>query len=60
MRKTVRRVAVTTIYQTTVAVGLLLFPLALALRQTTGIRLPIDRILDPLLRAYKTNVTDPR
>ena len=60
MREYLRRVAVSTVYQTTVALGLVLFPLALALRRTTGIRLPIDRILEPLLRAYETNVTDPR
>ena len=59
MRKYLRRLAVTTVYQTTVTLGLLLFPLALALRQTTGIRLPIHRILDPLLQAYEATVTDP-
>lgn len=57
MHEHIRRVAVSTAYQTTVAIGLLLFPLALALRQTVGVGLPIDRVLDRLLVAYEEDAS---
>ena len=51
----IRRFAVSMAYQTTVAMALLLFPVALMLRRTVGVGLPLNRVLDRLLAAYETD-----
>ncbi len=60
MRTYLRRVAVATAYQLTVALGLLLFPVALVLRRTVGVGLPLNRLLDRVLAAYESDVASTR
>ena len=60
MRRYIRRVAVAAAYQLTVAMGLLLFPLALVLRRTVGVRLPVHRLLDRVLDAYESDLARAR
>lgn len=60
MREYARHFAVAAAYQLTVAFGLLLFPLALALRRTVGIGLPINRVLDRVHAAYESDPATAR
>ena len=45
-------------YQSTVALALLLFPVALVLRRTVGVRLPLDRVIDRALAAHGPDSAD--
>ncbi|MFB6256980.1 MAG: hypothetical protein ABEH58_09705 [Haloplanus sp.] len=47
----VRRAGLFALYQTTVALGILLMPVALLARQV-GLRLPVGRLVDALGTAY--------
>lgn len=51
MYDAVRRAGLLAMYQTTVALGILLMPVALLVRRA-GLRLPIDRVVDALGTAY--------
>lgn len=53
MRNHLHRTAIFAAYQATVAMGILLLPVAVALHRTTGVRLPLHRVIDPVLRAYE-------
>ncbi len=54
MRNYLHRTAVIAAYQAAIAVGILMLPLAVALQRTTGLRLPLHRVLGPALRAYES------
>lgn len=59
MRAHLHRTAVFTAYQTSVAIGIVLLPLAVALRRTVGIKLPLHRVIEPVLRAYEADAGEP-
>lgn len=49
----VRRTALFAAYQLSVMLGIMLMPLALLLRRSVGVALPVRRVLDPVRRAYE-------
>ena len=53
MRTQLNRGATYTAYQTSVILGIALLPLAVQLRRTTGIVLPIHRLIDRARSAYE-------
>lgn len=53
MRTRIHRSAVFAAYQTSVMLGIVLLPLAVMLRRTVGIVLPIHRLLEPVRQAYE-------
>lgn len=55
MRTQLHRGATYTAYQTSVMLGIALLPLAVQLRRTTGIALPLHRLIDRTRRAYERN-----
>lgn len=60
MFEPIRRVAVSATYQLTVALGLVLFPLALAMRHTVGVGLPVNRLLNRVQTAYESEPSEVR
>lgn len=55
MRTHLHRTAVVAAYQTSMTIGILLLPIAVALRRTFGVRLPLHRVIEPVLRAYEAD-----
>lgn len=53
MRTNLHRGAVATAYQFTMVVGIMLLPIAVAVRRTVGVTLPLHRVIAPVLAAYE-------
>lgn len=52
MRHQLHRGITYTAFQTSLMLGIALLPLAVMIRQTTGVVLPIHRVIDRTRRAY--------
>lgn len=52
MSSRIQGAALAAIHQLTIAIGLVMLPFAVALRQILGITIPVHRIIDPIRRAY--------
>lgn len=58
MRTQLHRGVTYTAFQTSVMLGIALLPLAVMIRRTTGVVLPLHRMIDRTRRAYEEHAAD--
>lgn len=58
MKRQLQRTTLFALYQSSVAVGILLMPVALLMRRTVGVSIPLHRVLNVLERAYDRTDSD--